>query len=97
MSRVNQKHPSQFKYVAYIRVEIQNTIQYFHFYIENGKITSRKPHTGILDDPITNPVIRLYIKPNQKDNKVLNEAVQKKIQDMRYKYNVNFETVNDEW
>ena len=96
-SHINSKTPSQFKYVAYIRIEVRNEIQYYHFYIENNKVTTRKPHIKTLDHIVTTPTINTYIKPAERTNDLLQKKIEKKIQDKHNQYNVTFNIINDEW
>ena len=94
------KNPENFKYVAYMRVEVEHFVYYYHFYLENGKITVRKPHINLFEDKVNKPLIRKYVKPiirNSSDDIIYSfyRKLTRKIVELEEKYNCIFEIIDD--
>ena len=96
--RSNNKKPDNFKYVAYLRVEVQNIIKYYHFYDRVTRIEVKKPHIAVFENDFEQPLIKRFIKNVSDETRLMIEQkMNKLIECLSETFGVEFQIVDDEW
>ena len=97
-SKIYNKNPSQFQYIAYLRVEVEDLVLYYHFYNNNGHIQKKFPHVEEFECHITEPIIRKFVKYNILDTQLIHKLetkIDKLIEELEYNYNCVFKMVEE--
>ena len=90
---VIKKSPYEFKYLAYLRVEVQDLVMYYHMYErKNSSVYFKKPHIRQLDEETNlQPIIRVFKKQGYDHlEEEINDAINKKIRSLAETFESNF-------
>lgn len=93
------KIPDKCKYKAYLRVEFENTLMYYHFYDKDGYVEVKKPRVYNLDNEIEDAVIYKFVKKSVQEDEYFAERLEQKIysiiSNLSKKFGVKFEIINE--
>ena len=100
LSRNNSKNPERFKYIAYLKFEINNTVLYYHFYNNDVAVEVKTPHIFHCNEVVVDAVVYKYVKPFVLLDTELNNNLEQKINSiidkLSRKYNREFEVIDDQ-
>ena len=92
------KHPNQCKYKAYLRVEFENTILYYHFYDKNGNVEVKKPRVLNTDNFVEDAAIYKFVKSSVQEDEDFAERLEQRINSiieyLTYKSGHEFEIID---
>ncbi|WP_458453202.1 hypothetical protein [Methanobrevibacter sp.] len=97
-SKIYNKNPSQFNYIAYLRVEVKNLVLYYHFYNNNGRIYKKTPHVEEFDVFTTESTIRKFVKYETLDSELiqkLESKIEKLIEELEETHNCVFKIIEE--
>ena len=81
-----------------MRVDVDDTVLYFHFYNNNGRIQMKTPHVEGFDCRVNEPTIRKYVKYDILDAELirkLGSKMDRLVEDLEEDYNCKFSVVEE--
>ena len=96
LTSFRRKNPDQCKYKAYLRVEFENTILYYHFYDKDGYVEVKKPRVLITDNFVEDAAIYKFVKASvdEEFSEKLEQRINSIIDCLSIKYGYEFEIID---